>query len=55
MDCGPVGYAGGKVAGREAITINPADAVSRGIRDGDVVRVHNSRGACLAGAIVSDP
>ena len=53
MDCGPVS-AGGKVAGREAITINPADAKARGIGDGDVVRVHNSRGACLAGAIVSD-
>ena len=35
-------------------TINPADAKARGIRDGDVVRVHNSRGACLAGAVVSD-
>ena len=53
MDCGPVS-AGGKVAGREAITINPADAKARGIGDGDVVRVHNARGACLAGAIVSD-
>lgn len=53
MDCGPVS-AGGKVAGREAITINPVDAKARGIRDGDVVRVHNSRGSCLAGAIVSD-
>ena len=53
MDCGPVS-AGGKVAGREAIAINPADAAARGIRDGDVVRVHNERGACLAGAIVSD-
>ena len=30
MDCGPVS-AGGKVAGREAITINPADATARGI------------------------
>ena len=53
MDCGPVS-AGGKVAGREAITLNPADAAARGIRDGDVVRVHNARGSCLAGAIVSD-
>jgi biotin/methionine sulfoxide reductase len=53
MDCGPVS-AGGKIAGREAIAINPVDAVARGIRDGDVVRVHNTRGACLAGAIVSD-
>jgi biotin/methionine sulfoxide reductase len=53
MDHGPVS-AGGKVSGREAIAINPADAKARGIKDGDVVRVHNSRGACLAGAIVSD-
>jgi biotin/methionine sulfoxide reductase len=53
MDCGPVS-AGGKVAGREAITLNPADAATRGIRDGDIVRVHNARGSCLAGAIVSD-
>jgi biotin/methionine sulfoxide reductase len=53
MDCGPVS-AGGKVAGHEAITINPADARARGIHDGDVVRVHNDRGAGLAGAIVSD-
>jgi biotin/methionine sulfoxide reductase len=53
MDCGPVS-AGGKVAGREAISINPADAKARGIRDGDVVRVHNRRGECLAGAIVTE-
>jgi biotin/methionine sulfoxide reductase len=53
MDCGPVS-AGGKIAGREAIVLNPVDAKARGIRDGDVVRVHNARGSCLAGAIVSD-
>ena len=53
MDCGPVSAAG-KVAGREAISINPADARARGIRNGDVVRVYNARGSCLAGAIVSD-
>jgi biotin/methionine sulfoxide reductase len=53
MDCGPVS-AGSKVAGREAIAINPADAMARGIRDGDVVRVHNARGECLAGAVISD-
>jgi biotin/methionine sulfoxide reductase len=44
----------GKVAGREPIVINPADASARGIVDGDVVRVHNDRGACLAGAVVSN-
>ena len=44
----------GKVAGREAVAINPADAAARGIADGDVVRVHNARGACLAGAMLTD-
>jgi biotin/methionine sulfoxide reductase len=53
MDHGPVS-GGGKVSGREAITLNPVDAKARGISDGDVVRVHNARGSCLAGAIVSD-
>lgn len=43
-----------KIAGREAITINPRDAAARSIRDGDVVRVYNDRGACLAGARVDD-
>jgi len=53
MDGGPVS-ARGKVAGREAVAINPTDAASRGIADGDVVRVFNARGACLAGANVTD-
>ena len=43
-----------KVGGREALWINPADAGARGIKTGDVVRVFNDRGACLAGAIVTD-
>jgi biotin/methionine sulfoxide reductase len=43
-----------KVAGREPILIHPADAAARGIREGDVVRVFNSRGACYAGAAISD-
>jgi biotin/methionine sulfoxide reductase len=43
-----------KVAGREPVTIHPDDARERGIADGDVVRLFNSRGACLAGARVSD-
>ena len=46
--------AGGKVAGREAATLNPEDAAGRGIADGDVVRLYNDRGQCLAGARVSD-
>jgi biotin/methionine sulfoxide reductase len=53
MDAGPVS-ALGKVAGREAVAINPADAARRGIAEGDVVRVFNTRGACLAGATLTD-
>ena len=34
--------------------MNPADARERGIVTGDVVRIFNHRGACLAGAIVDD-
>ena len=43
-----------KVAGREPARLNPADALNRGISEGDVVRVYNQRGSCLAGAVVSD-
>lgn len=43
-----------KVAGREAVMLHPADAATRGIKDGDTVKVFNDRGACLAGAIVSE-
>jgi biotin/methionine sulfoxide reductase len=42
-----------KVAGREAVRMHPDDAASRGIADGDVVRVFNDRGACLAGAVLT--
>jgi biotin/methionine sulfoxide reductase len=43
-----------KVAGREVVRLNPADAKARGIADGDIVRLFNDRGACLAAALVSD-
>ena len=43
-----------KVQGREPLLIHPAAAAARGIDDGAVVRVHNDRGACLAGARVTD-
>jgi biotin/methionine sulfoxide reductase len=43
-----------KIGGREPVTINPADAAARGIADGDLVRLWNARGACIAGALVSD-
>lgn len=42
-----------KVAGREPVMINPTDAANRGICAGDVVRVSNERGTCLAGAVIS--
>ena len=53
LDGGPVSR-GGKVAGREPLWINPSDAALRGVVDGAVVRVFNDRGACLAGAVVTD-
>ena len=48
MDPGPISQAG-KVAGRERISISPQDAAPRGLTSGDLVRVFNERGACLAG------
>ena len=43
-----------KIQGREPVLVNPADAVARGIQDGDVVRLYNGRGACLAGAKLTE-
>ena len=43
-----------KIQGREPLLIHPATAAARGIEDGAVVRVHNDRGACLAGARITD-
>jgi biotin/methionine sulfoxide reductase len=43
-----------KVAGRETITLNAEDAAARGLAEGDLVRVFNDRGACLAAVAVSD-
>jgi biotin/methionine sulfoxide reductase len=34
--------------------MNPADAQARGLRDGDLVRIFNDRGACLAGLAVDE-
>ena len=38
-----------KHRGREVVRMHPADAAARGIADGDIVRLFNERGACLAG------
>jgi biotin/methionine sulfoxide reductase len=43
-----------KIDGREVLRINPVDAGPRGITDGDLVRLVNDRGSCLAGARVTD-
>jgi biotin/methionine sulfoxide reductase len=42
-----------KIDGREPVRLNPDDAARRGIGDGDIVRLYNDRGACLAGAVLS--
>ncbi len=43
-----------KIAGREAARMHPSDAAARGLRDGDLVRIFNDRGSCLAGLRVDD-
>ncbi len=43
-----------KIQGREAARMNPADAAARGIASGQVVRIYNDRGACLAGIQLSE-
>jgi biotin/methionine sulfoxide reductase len=53
LDCGDVSRRA-KVAEREPVLLNPVDAAARGIASGDVVRIFNKRGACLAGAVVTE-
>ena len=43
-----------KIKGREPVLVNRDDAKARGIADGDIVRLFNDRGSCLAGARLSD-
>lgn len=38
-----------KIDGREPLLMHADDAAARGLADGDIVRVFNDRGACLAG------
>ncbi|KUP95440.1 molybdopterin guanine dinucleotide-containing S/N-oxide reductase [Thermobifida cellulosilytica] len=44
----------GKVADRAPVRLHPDDAAARGIANGDVVRLYNDRGSCLAGAVLDD-
>jgi biotin/methionine sulfoxide reductase len=43
-----------KRGGREQAVFHPTEAATRGISDGDTVRLWNARGACLATARISD-
>lgn len=43
-----------KHQGREPIRLHPADARQRGLAAGDIVRVYNVRGACLAAVQIDD-
>ncbi len=43
-----------KIGDREAVRMHPEDAQSRGLCDGNVVRIYNARGSCLAGLVVSE-
>ncbi len=52
MDNGRISQ-GFKVAGREAVWLNPQDATARDIEEGDVVRAFNDRGQCLVGAYIT--
>jgi biotin/methionine sulfoxide reductase len=53
LDVGALSQAG-KVAGREPLRLHPVDAAARGVSAGDVLRVFNDRGACLAGAVLTE-
>ena len=46
--------AAAKHRGREVARMHPDDAAARGIADGDIIRLFNARGACLAGVRVTD-
>ena len=37
-----------KHRGREVARMHPSDAAARGIAEGDIIRLFNARGACLA-------
>ncbi|QUS37055.1 molybdopterin-dependent oxidoreductase [Falsirhodobacter algicola] len=45
---------GGKRRGREVMRMTPADAAQRGLAEGDVARVWNDRGACLAAVALDE-
>ena len=46
--------AAAKIKGREPVYLNPAEAHSRGVKAGDIVRLFNDRGSILCGVVVTD-
>ena len=44
----------GKHRGREIARLHPSDAASRGVAQGDIIRLFNDRGACLAAASLTE-
>lgn len=45
--------AASKHRGREVARMHPDDAAPRGIAEGDIIRLFNARGACLAGVVLT--
>ncbi|MGD9021488.1 MAG: molybdopterin-dependent oxidoreductase, partial [Lysobacterales bacterium] len=43
-----------RIEGREVLRMNPVDAAARGVTNGEVVRLFNDRGACLAGVKLTE-
>jgi biotin/methionine sulfoxide reductase len=43
-----------KRRGREVASMHPDDAAARGLEDGDIIRLFNARGACLASLRITD-
>lgn len=51
LDHGAVSRAA-KISERETVALHPQDAQARSIRPGEVVKVFNARGACIAAAVL---
>jgi len=43
-----------KINDREPVEINPIDAEDRGLKNGDIVKLFNDRGSCLAGIKIEE-
>jgi len=43
-----------KIEDREPVEINPFDAEDRDLKNGDIVKLFNDRGSCLAGVVIEE-